>query len=288
MSTYSDNSFNTSHYNLARPSYPDEFYKTLMEYHDSKGKARGLAVDIGCGSGFVTFKLGKYFQKVVGTDISEKMIQQCKEQNESDGVSFCVASAEESPKEILAGTVDLLTGAECCHWVDHPKFFAESYRVLQPGGTLAYWFYKDPIFVGNPVANEIYERYCYGSDSSEGYEKYMGPVWQQPGRDYLRTLLKEIIVPESQFKDVIRHEFHAEEDQKSDTTLYISRRATLKDLLGYTKSWSAYHTWMKLYGADHKDVAERFVDELREAMGWSDDYEFELVWDTVYTFATKR
>lgn len=294
MSTYSESNFNTTHYNLARPSYPDEFYNTLIEYHDSTNSAHELALDIGCGSGFVAFKLIDFFEKVIGTDISSTMVSQCrKTAKPNENIQFLVGSAEQAPPEIQENSVDLITGAECCHWVDHEKFFKESFRILKPGGTLAYWFYKDPIFIGHDKANEIYTNYTYNSsmemNKDDTFERYMGPYYQQPGHDYLRTLMKEIEVPTKYYKNVVRHEYdpvhHGADSTK--TTLYISKKITLPAFLNYVKSWSAYHTWMTEHGSKY-DIAEAFVNELKEAMNWDDTFEFEVVWATVYTFAKKK
>ena len=57
--------------------------------------------------------------------------------------------------------------------------------------------------------------------------------------------------------------------------------------LNYVKSWSAYHIWMKEHG-DKYDIAEVFVDELKQQMGWDDDTKIKVIWDTVYTFARKK
>ncbi|EGV60346.1 S-adenosyl-L-methionine-dependent methyltransferase [Yamadazyma tenuis] len=280
MATYSKKDFNTKHYNDARPSYPPAFYETLMDYH---GSSRDLAVDIGCGSGFVTFALTKYFKKVIGTDISEVMVEQCRADprtQKSDKLEFYVGAAEETPSVIKENSVDLLTGAECCHWVDHPVFFKESWRILKPGGTLAFWFYKDPIFVDFPAANDIYDEFCYESP------EYMGPQYEQPGRALLRTLMKEIDVPEDLYTDITRVEYEPLRD-KTPNTLYIAKRINLAIFKEYVTSWSAYHNWMKAY-PDKKDVADQFIDKLASTLGWDDDFEFTVVWATVYTFAKKK
>ena len=89
--------------------------------------------------------------------------------------------------------------------------FDESYRVLKSNGTLAYWFYKDPVFIGYPEANKVYTNYIYNSSFDESpdeeFERYMGPYYQQPGHDYLRSLMKEIEVPTDKFYDIVRHEY---------------------------------------------------------------------------------
>ncbi|KAI5954764.1 hypothetical protein KGF57_003787 [Candida theae] len=303
MSTYSETSFNSQHYDDARPNYPEPFYLELIKYHKQKGVTQ-LAIDIGCGSGFVAFKLLDYFDNVVGTDPSSTMISHCQSNTpklpKGKSIEFIIGSAESHPNKILPSSVDLITGAECCHWVDHEKFYTESARVLKPNGTLAYWLYKDPVFVGYPKANEIYENYTYNSSKKRSpqdeFERYMGPYYQQPGHDYLRSLLKEKSPPKDLFYDISRHEYVSERDGApsetedayvTKTPLFIRKVIDMKWFLNYVRSWSAYHTWMKEHG-DKYDIAEVFVDELKNAMGWDYDTKIEVIWDTVYTFARKK
>lgn len=304
MSAYSETSFDTKRYDDSRPNYPEPFYHELIKYHKEKGGTTQLAVDIGCGSGFVTFKLLEYFDHVIGTDPSSNMILQCQshipQSSENKFIEFSIGSAESHPSTTMPNSVDLITGAECCHWVDHAKFFTESARVLKPNGTLAYWFYKDPVFVGYPKANAIYENYTYNSSTAtnpnEAFERYMGPYYQQPGHDYLRSLLKEKSPPPDLFYDIVRHEYISERDGAptgtenayvTKTPLFICKIIDMRWFLNYVKSWSAYHIWMKEHG-DKYDIAEVFVDELKQQMGWDDDTKIKVIWDTVYTFARKK
>lgn len=295
MATYSESDFDIKHYDDARPNYPDLFYETLMQYHSQGSGSTDLAVDIGCGSGFVAFKLTEYFDKVIGTDISQVMVDQCAKSPlaANTNIEFICAPAEKAPQLVADGLVNLLTGAECCHWVDHSRFFAESARILQPGGTLAYWFYGDPVFVDHPEANKIYMDYTYGSskaiDPSEPFERYMGPFYEQPGHEYLRLLLSNIQVPSDTFKDVVRNEYRPDRDGENNglTTLKIEKLWTLEMFGNYVKSWSAYHAWMKVHGEKY-DIAEAFVQDLKTKNGWTDSTELRLVFPTVYTFARRR
>lgn len=306
MATYSEMTFNSQHYDDSRPNYPQPFYKELIKYHTKKGDAK-LAIDIGCGSGFVAFQLVNYFDSIIGTDPSSTMIEQCNSnippewlRNSPKKISFMKGTAEHHPVSIKENSVDLITGAECCHWVNHKQFFDESYRVLKSNGTLAYWFYKDPVFIGYPEANKVYTNYTYNSSFDESpdeeFERYMGPYYQQPGHDYLRSLMKEIEVPTDKFYDIVRHEYisniHGAPKENEDpyitkTPLFIKKTITMKWFLDYVKSWSAYHTWMTHHG-DKYDIAEKFVAELKQKMNWNDDTEIDVIWDTVYTFARKK
>lgn len=297
MATYSEKTFNTKVYDLARPSYPEEFYKTLIEYHNSTPPSENdVALDIGCGSGFVTFQLSKHFKTVIGTDISETMIKQCVEdpRTKDSNLRFAVAAAEQSPLFIAPNSVDLLTGAECCHWVDHEKFFAEAHRVLKPNGTLAYWFYLDPVFIGegSEVANDIYQNYAYGSSVANGevgIEKYMGLYYEQPGHEFFRTALKTVEIPKLMFGNVVINHYDpkVDGDDSSKTTLFIKKTINLEIWRQYVKSWSAYHSWMRENGKENKDVADVYIDELKQKVGWTDDDDIQIIFPTIYFFSKK-
>lgn len=291
MATYSESDFDSKHYNEARPSYPKEFYTTLMEYHEGD---TDLAIDIGCGSGFVAFELTQFFDKVIGTDISQTMIDLCKKNPlaAKSNIEFICSPAEKAPQTIPPQSVDMITGAECCHWVDHDKFFAESYRILKPNGTLAYWFYGDPVFMDSPRANEIYMKYCYSSSKEmnpeEPFERYMGPYYEQPGHDYFKVLLNNVQVPTDKFHSIIRNEYRPDRDGPNNglTSLKIEKKWTLKMFHDYISSWSGFHAWMKDHG-DKYNIADVFIAELKTC-GWDDDTELTIVFPTVYTFARRQ
>lgn len=295
MTTYQNQDFDAKGYNAARPTYPDLFYDTLMEYHKSKGNPTELALDVGCGPGFVAFKLLNYFESVVGTDFSLTMIDQCNKDPRvefSDKVRFYATPAEEAPKDILPLSVDMITAAEACHWFDHPKFFAESARILKSGGTLAYWFYFDPVFVGNQKATDLVVEYSYDSSKKkygDSYERFFGPYFDQPGHDIFRTTLSHISPPESEFTDIVRHYYHPHEnpDGPKYTSLYIERKISLNTFRGQAKSWSGYHNW-KRDNPDKPDAADELIDKLAEALGVDLDTPLQVVFPTVYTFARRK
>ena len=65
----------------------------------------------------------------------------------------------------------------------------------------------------------------------------MGPYYQQPGHDYLRSLMKEIEVPTDKFYDIVRHEYisdiHGAPKENEDpyitkTPLFIKKTITMK------------------------------------------------------------
>lgn len=297
MATYSQENFDTSHYHSARPSYPDQFYSTLMEYHNAgKHTKLDLALDVGCGSGFLAFKLAEHFDHVVGTDISPTMVDQCNSDARTlanpSKLQFAVAPGEKNPDFIAPASVDMITGAECCHWFDHPVFFRECARVLRPGATLAYWFYLDPVFPGFDKANQIYSEYAYGLSVElygDAYERFFGPFYEQPGHEFYRTAMSGVNPPSEYFTDTVRHHYvpTKHEDGRKITTLYIERVVPLKMFRDYVTSWSGYHNWRSVHG-EKPNTADRFMEELAEALGVDLDTPVKIVFPTVYTFARRK
>lgn len=295
MSTYQNQDFDAKTYNAARPTYPDQFYETLVEYHKARGCPTKLALDVGCGPGFVAYKLLNYFDSVVGTDFSQTMIDQCNSDpraKNTDKIRFLQAPAEQAPPEIKELSVDLVTAAEACHWFDHPKFFKECARILKPRGTLAYWFYFDPVFVGNKKATDLVIEYSYDSSKEkygDSYERFFGPYFDQPGHDIFRTTLADINPPSSDFTDLVRHYYHPLENSGGPefTSLYIEREISLNTFRNQAKSWSGYHNWKKA-NPDKPDAADELIDKLAEALKVDLDTPLKVVFPTVYTFARRK
>ncbi|XP_015229455.1 PREDICTED: putative methyltransferase DDB_G0268948 [Cyprinodon variegatus] len=115
---------------------PHEMVSVIMSYIEKrKPKRSELAVDVGCGPGQVTVLLAPYFNKVVGTDVSQAMIDRALAKSNPPNTSYRQSPAEELP--FTAGEVDLVTAMTAAHWFDRPRFLQEADRVLRPGGCLA-------------------------------------------------------------------------------------------------------------------------------------------------------
>jgi SAM-dependent methyltransferase len=281
MSQFAEKDFDTNNYNSKRPGYPPSLFKALFAYHQGP---TALALEVGCGPGTASFPLLQYVDKLVATDPSEVMVHTAIESipaNQRDRIEFKVAPAE-SLHELIPndGCVDLITSAEALHWFDHPKFFEEAARVIRPGGTLAYWGYVEPRFIDFPKANEIYEKYVFED------ERFMGPCWVQPGKNFLRYFFKDVYVPEDYFTDVEKWDYYPGESQKHTAYFLGDHQYTMKKFRDYLSSWSALHTWRKQNSG--KDVIDFMVDEMKEACGWEDDTELRVEWGTSYVFARRR
>lgn len=303
------------------------------------------ALDVACGPGEATVPLSKYFDEVIGIDPSEVMVQTAKKihTNGYPKVTFSTGSAEnfldvnsvvgpggelplesgnsenfpDQPFKIPRNSLDFISAAEGAHWFNLPRFYHNASEALKPGGTLAIWGYCNHVYEGpgNPyqleVAADIQHRYLYGSE-------YLGPYWQQPGRDILQDLMigsePQVFSPaarqqqqqqrqnlesnSSQFIHVERHDNVAtalypkirrpKSEMSHPSNAFIMKRVLhLLDVDAYLRTSSAYHKWKKANPAAPSDILTDMMNEIKRVTGWHDSTVVTIVYDTFLILATK-
>jgi hypothetical protein len=295
MATFGKAGFNAVSYATFRPSYPAQLFKTVLSYH--QGVSNTL-LDLGAGHGLISRELSPSFKHVMCTDPSESMVKQAKASTPSSfsNISFHLGSAE-NLSFVDDGTVDMVVAGQAAHWFDYSKAWPQLALKVRPGGTLAFWGYKDNIFVDYPKATKVLDEYCYGDDT-------LGSYWEQPGRNILRDKLTDIIPPENDWSDVIRHEYEPGTRGKGSGVgeLLMQKTLNLGEMEGYVRTFSAFHNWV----ADHPDKKARkdggdgdIVDEMFDRMlevepewaangdNWR-DFELENEWGSAILLARKK
>lgn len=318
MSTFSKLNFKTINYNSFRPHYPAGFYKILSNYV-SDGTNSNLpikkGIDLGCGTGVAAYPLLNFVDEVTGLDLSPPMIdtakslisERCEQMNISDTsrINFKVGAAEDFVKqeneEFAKNSVDLIVAAQCIHWFqDLDSFYGSCASLLKKGGTLAYWYYVDPIiidFLGPPKGDkidtmkkaiEIYNKYVYEDP------KYMGPHWEQPGRNILRDLCVKVndAIPKDLYTDIAIKTYCPDFDgnlKPSDNDLVLERlKISINDFLAYVLTYSGYHNFKEVTG-DKCNLAELFISEWESELGWDrNETTIDIVWRSGYTFMKKK
>jgi len=203
------------------------------------------------------------------------MIAQARSITEASGeknIKFCEAPAEHLPF-VADGSVDMVVAGQAAHWFDYPRLWPEMVRVLRPGGTLAFWGYKDHVFVDYPNATRVLNEYAYGESKD-----MLGPYWAQPGRSIVQNKLRDVQPPQDMFEHVTRIEYEpsTKGPASGEGEVLMQKKLSLKDVKGYFWTWSSYHGWKEAHPEQKRtedggegDIADRlFVDMVASEDEW--------------------
>ncbi|KAI9797767.1 MAG: hypothetical protein M1825_005701 [Sarcosagium campestre] len=297
MATFSKDNFSYKSYAAFRPTYPTVLYLRLITFHFGPRK---LCLDLGCGPGITSRALTSYFESVIGVDPSPGMIEQAQASTNPTSPKrpvFQEASAESLPF-IKSGSVDAITAGQAAHWFDFPRLWPEMARIVREGGTLAFWGYKDAVFVDYPRATAILDRYAYEEDGD-----FLGKHWSQPGRSIVQNLYRDIKPPDADWEDTRRVEYEpgTEGPRTGEGEMLMQRNIRLGQCMDYIRTWSAYHTWSEAHPGvkpvsqgGEGDVVDRMFEEMVEAESdWKaadrwQDLEVNFEWGTILLFARRR
>lgn len=121
---------------------------------------RGSALDFGCGVGRLTQALAVHFARVVGIDVSPRMIELARQLNQhGERVSYIANDA--ANLQVIAGQrVDVLVTQVVLQHIDPDlavRFFAEFFRVTTPGGLVVFQWpsHQRPLDQSRPAAPSV-------------------------------------------------------------------------------------------------------------------------------------
>ncbi|PFH56181.1 hypothetical protein XA68_16924 [Ophiocordyceps unilateralis] len=300
MSVFGRATFSAAGYAAARPCYPASLYRTVLSYHDGP---KELAVDLGCGHGVVAREMSRHFNRVIGVDKSAGMEEQAASTTEQANVSFRRGGAESLPF-LADGSVDMVAAGQSAHWFDFSRAWPELARVVRPGGSLAFWGYKDNVLVGHGAASLALDRFCYGADDVAPGMEGLRRFWEQPGRERVRRLLRTVPVPTEYWTEVqrIEHDVQVGTEGEGASSTWLRMRMRLGELEAYIRTFSAFQGWIDAHprvrsraeGGDG-DVADAMMDSIVAAdpvwrtlgEGWR-EAETEVAWGTYVLLARRR
>jgi SAM-dependent methyltransferase len=127
-------------YSKIAPSYDDRYRHNPL---DGVGDALGAvmaevlprrALEVGCGTGHWLCRLAPRAEAIVGLDLSAPMLVKAREK---DG-TFRLAQGDGCRLPFASESFDFVFCVNALvHFAEQPRFVAEAYRVLIPGGALA-------------------------------------------------------------------------------------------------------------------------------------------------------
>lgn len=189
-------------YAAFRPDWPEGLVASLA----AAAPGRGLAVDVGCGSGQLTARLAPHFDRVMGFDVAPAQLAAA---TRAPGILYAAALAEALP--VATGAAALIAVAQAAHWFDLPAFYAEARRIAAPGAVLALLSYGPPVIDG-PLAAPF-----------AALRQVIAPCWP-PERAMVEAGYRDIPFP---FPDLPL------------PPAVIEAEWPLDRLLGYVETWSA-------------------------------------------------
>ena len=122
----------SSDYAKYRDIYPQDFYDKIVS---RKLCIKGQNVlDIGTGTGVIPRNMYRYGAKWIGTDISEKQIEQAKILSKDMDIEYYAYSAEDLV--FSDNTFDVITACQCFWYFDHDIIMPKLHRLLKENGRI--------------------------------------------------------------------------------------------------------------------------------------------------------
>lgn len=219
-----------------RPTYPD----ALFDWLAGQCERRGLAWDVGSGSGQAAAALAPRFRHVVAADAS---LPQLLAAAPEAGVWRVNERAEQSA--LASGCTDLVTCAQAAHWFEHDAFHGEIRRVATPGAVVALWAY------GLTRVSEAVDALVRAF-----HDDTLGPFWP-PQRRHIENGYRELPFP---YGEISAPGFEMRVDWDPDA------------FCDYLGTWSAYRRYLERRDHDPLPALRRNLaaawGEGRRAVRW--------------------
>ena len=213
-------------------------------------KQRHVAVDVGCGSGQFTFELAKYFDHVVGLDVSESQVDEAKRNIDENRHNVRFIIGDERLDGVEDGSANLIGAHAAVGWFDLDTFYPAVVRVLAPGGVLALISY------GKPYASRRMQHYEQLQAALTDLLDKVGRRWHKC-HESIETeykTLADLPIPEVEY---LRKE-HFETDFPGSA----------EDVVRYVQTLSGYQNRVKKVGsAEAEKPLHEFVHKVKDIMG---------------------
>lgn len=128
-----------------------------IDYHP------GTAIDFGCGLGRLTQGLSPHFEKCIGIDLSESMVEKAREYNQFPEKCTYLVNAEKDLRQIPDCSADFVLSLIALQHTAtrfQEQYIADFIRILKPGG-VAYFQVIQATFLRSLIPDFFAEKYRY-------------------------------------------------------------------------------------------------------------------------------
>jgi len=138
-----------AHWNRRAPGFDADFGHSIRTQDERAAWDRILdlvvpsraeldALDVGCGTGFLTLELAARGHRVTGIDFAPAMIAEARRKAAERGLSVRLEEGDAEQLPFGAGSFDLVVSRHVLWTLTHPEAAVDEWvRVLRPGGRLA-------------------------------------------------------------------------------------------------------------------------------------------------------
>ncbi|KAK7012875.1 S-adenosyl-L-methionine-dependent methyltransferase [Favolaschia claudopus] len=236
MATFAKKSFDAAKYAVSRPTYPRALFESILSYHEQSLEIPGQ-VSQATSELLLPQREGEILQpgeeepplgflRVTGIDPSPQMVGAATAHAASLGARGEALNFVQGPAENLKflddKSVDMVVAAQAAHWFDWERLWPELSRVLNYGGTVAFWVYSEFRLTKYPHLTPLITEYAQGTDPTTS----IGPYWE-PGRRILNNHLLDINAPSSGWDDVTRVFFTGDHYPRTSRTAPRTHHAAL-------------------------------------------------------------
>lgn len=147
-------------YDRARPSYPAELFRDIIDYSGIGKSSNILEIGIGTGQATLSFlELGCNITAVeLGSDLAEYARAKFAGQE-----NLSIINADFIEADLKSGRYDLIYCATAFHWLPQTEAYTKIKKLLKPGGTLAlFWNHPFPNRADDEVnmaSRRVYDKY---------------------------------------------------------------------------------------------------------------------------------
>jgi ubiquinone/menaquinone biosynthesis C-methylase UbiE len=111
-------------------------WKRRVEMLTKEIKPGDIVLELGCGTGYFTREIIKTGATIIAIDISPDLLTIARKENDSPNVSFREENAYQM--SFQNEYFDYIIGSSVLHHLDVEKAVSEMFRVLKPGGHIAF------------------------------------------------------------------------------------------------------------------------------------------------------